>query len=117
MEDVLGKWLDTVSSGSWRSMCTDFWEKEKKQSQSGFIFRFSSGIVFLSVFRTDDYEMYRKNRVLAVINSFEISCFYHSGPRSSNNSCQNQHQDHLHDPVATSSDKLCKTACDQRNRR
>ena len=65
MEDVLGKWLDTVSSGSWRSMCTDFWEKEKKQSQSGFIFRFSSGIVFLSVFRTGDYEMYRKNRVLA----------------------------------------------------
>ena len=67
MEDVLGKWLDTVSSGSWRSMCTDFWEKEKKQSQSGFIFRFSSGIVFLSVFRTGDYEMYRKNRVLACL--------------------------------------------------
>lgn len=52
--------------------CTDFWEKEKKQSQSGFIFRFSSGIVFLSVFRTGDYEMYRKNRVLACFVAFYL---------------------------------------------
>ena len=88
MEDVLGKWLDTVSSGSWRSMCTDFWEKEKKQSQSGFIFRFSSGIVFLSVFRTGDYEMYRKNRVLTCVVTFTYGSadrrrFYRACPKKS----------------------------------
>ena len=66
----------------------DFWEKEKKQSQSGFIFRFSSGIVFLSVFRTGDYEMYRKNRVLACFVAFTYGSadrrrFYRACPKKS----------------------------------
>lgn len=65
-----------------------FGKKKKKQSQSGFIFRFSSGIVFLSVFRTGDYEMYRKNRVLACFVAFTYGSadrrrFYRACPKKS----------------------------------